>query len=52
MGEYDGAEVCERIDIYMSYGKKYNSKNIGLCRDDGLAIFKNATATASQKIFV
>ena len=43
MGEYDRAEVCEFIDIYMLYviGKKYNSKNFGLYKDDRLAIFKN-----------
>ena len=52
MGAYDGAEVCELIDIYMLYliGKKYNSKNIGLYRDDGLAVFKNVSGPASEKI--
>ena len=52
MGAYDGAEVCELIGIYMSYliGKKYNSKNIGLYRDDGLAVLKNVSGSASEKI--
>ena len=52
MGAYDGAEVCELIAIYMLYliGKKYDSKNIGLYRDDGLAIFKNVSGPASEKI--
>ena len=51
MGAYDGAEVCELIGIYMLYliGKKYNSKNIGLYRDDGLAVLKNVSGPASEK---
>ena len=42
MGVYDGVEVCELIGIYMLYliGKKYDSKNIGLYRDDRLAVLK------------
>ena len=31
-------------------GKKYDSKNIGLYRDDGLAVFKNVNGPASEKI--
>ena len=51
-GVYDGEEVCELIGIYMLYliGKKYVSKGIRLCRDDGLALFKNVSETASEKI--
>ena len=30
-------------------GKKYDSKNIGLYRDDGLAVFKNVSGPASEK---
>ena len=43
MGPYDGAEVCEVIYIFMLslIGNKYNRNNIGLYRDDGLAVFKN-----------
>ena len=52
MGAYDGAEVCEVIGIYMLYliGKKYDSKNIVLYRNDGLAVFKNVSGPASEKI--
>ena len=52
IGAYDGAQVCELIGIYMLYliRKKYNSKNIGLYRDDGLAVFKNVSEPASEKI--
>ena len=31
-------------------GKKYYSKNIGLYRDDGLALLKNVSGPASEKI--
>ena len=41
MGSYDGAEVCELSSILT--GNKYNLNNIGLYRDDGLAIFKNTS---------
>ena len=52
MGAYDGAEVCKLIGIYMLYliRKKYDSKNIGLYRDDELALFKNVSGPASEKI--
>ena len=52
VGAYDGAEVCELIGIYMLYliGKKYDSKNNWLYRDDGLAVFKNVSGPASEKI--
>ena len=51
MVAYDGAEVWELIDIYMLHliGKKYDSKNTGLYRDDGLAVFKNVSGPASEK---
>ena len=41
-GEYDGAEVPELVGIYKLYliRKKCDSKNIGLYRDDGLAVIK------------
>ena len=48
---YEWTEVCELIGIYMSYliGKKYDSKDIRLYRDDGLAVFKNVSEPASEK---
>ena len=51
IGAYDGAEVCELIDIYILdlIGKKYDSKNIELYRDDGLVVFKNESGRASEK---
>ena len=52
MGSYDGAEVCELIGIFMLslIGNKYNPNNIGLYRNDGLAVFKNTSGPQSEKI--
>ena len=43
---------CELIDIYMLYviGREYNSKDTGLYRNDGLAVFKNLSSPGSGKI--
>ena len=52
MGSYDGAEVCQRSDIFVLNltGNKYNSNNIGLYRGDGLAIFKNTSSRILKKL--
>ena len=52
MGSWEGAEVCELIAIFMLslIGNKYDTKNIGLHRDDGLAIFKNTSDPQFEKI--
>ena len=41
MGTFDGAEVCEAVGSFFldQLSKNYNKKDIGLYRDDGLAIF-------------
>ena len=46
------AEVCELIGIFMLslIGNRYNPNNIGLYRDDGLAVFKNTSGPQSEKI--
>ena len=31
-------------------GRQYDTKNIGLCRDDGLSIFKNCSGPQMEKI--
>ena len=51
MGAYDGAEVYELIGIYMLYliGKKYDSQNIGLYSNNGLAISKKCKWTSFRK---
>ena len=47
---YEGAEVCELSGIFMLSltGNKYSPNNIGLYRNDGLAIFKNASGPPSE----
>ena len=52
MGAYDRVEKCEPIAIYMLYlvGRKYNSKNIGLYRDDRLAVLKIVIGRVSRKM--
>ena len=42
LGAYDGMKVYELIGIYMLYliGRMYDSKNIGLYRDEGLPYSK------------
>ena len=52
MGAYDGAEVCELVGSFILslLGTKYNAKDIGLYRDDGLAVFKNISGPQAEKI--
>ena len=52
MGAYDGAEVCELVGIFLQYlvSQHYNKNNIGLYRDDGLAVFKNVSGPDSERI--
>ena len=52
MGTYDGAEVCELVGSLLLYALslKYNKTNIGLYRNDGLAVFKNVSGAHCQKI--
>ena len=44
MGAFDGAEVCELVGTYLLslISRTYEKKDIGLYRDDGLAVFKSA----------
>ena len=51
MEAFDGAEVCEAVDNFLyQLAKNYNKKDIGLYRDDGLAIFKNVSGSKAEKI--
>ena len=49
MGAYDGAEVCELVGLYIL--KQLESKfniNIGLYRDDGLAVLRGNGRSADN----
>ena len=52
MGAYDGAEICELIGTYLlsKITQRYDKGDIGLYRDDGLAVFKNASGSRSERI--
>ena len=52
MGAYNGAEVCELVETFLLYklSLKYNKNDIGLYRDDGLAIFKKISGPKSEKV--
>ena len=50
-GAYQGEEVFEIVGALLLHqlSKKNDKKNIGLCRNDGLAIFKNISRPQSEK---
>ena len=52
IGSHDRPEVCEFSGIFILSltGNKYNSNNIGLYRDDILAIFKNTSGCNLNKL--
>ena len=51
MGSYDGAEICELVGLFIlnHLGKTFGRENVGLYRDDGLAIIKNRSARLADK---
>ena len=51
MDSYDGAEICELVGLFIlnKLGQKFGKENIGLYRDDGLAIMKNKSARLADK---
>ena len=50
MGSFDEAEVCELIGLFLlnNLGEKYGKNNVGLYRDDGLVILRNANGPQSE----
>ena len=52
MGAYDSAEVCELVGSFLFHqlSNKYDRKDIGLYRDDGLAVFKNKCGPEAERI--
>jgi hypothetical protein len=51
MGSFDGAEICELVGLFIlnNLGKRFGKENIGLYRDDGLAIIKSKSARLLDK---
>ena len=51
MGSFDGAEVCELIGIFLlnNLSEKYGKNNVGLYRDDGLVLLRNASGPQSER---
>ena len=52
MGAFDGAEICELVGIFLLnlLSEKYTKENLGLYRDDGLAVFKNISGPQNERI--
>ena len=52
MGSYDGAEVCELVGIFAlnQLPVRFDRNNIGLYRDDGLAVFRNISGSMAERI--
>ena len=52
MGSYDGGEVCELVGLFMLnlIAPLVGKNNVGLYRDDGLAILENASGPESERI--
>ena len=52
MGAYDGAEICELVGLFLlsTLSASYPKENIGLYRDDGLAIFKDINGRTADII--
>ena len=52
MGAYDWKEVCDLLGDFLLYALslKYNKTDIGLYRDDGLAVFRIIVARIVRKL--
>ena len=51
MGSFDGAGVCELIGLFLlsNLGEKCGKDNVGLYRDDGLVLLRNASGPQSER---
>ena len=51
MGSFDGAETCELVGIYLLHKIKHLFNNeVGLYRDDGLAILRNLNPSQAERL--
>ena len=51
MGSYDGSETAEIVGLFIldKLASKFGINNVGLYRDDGLAVLKNASGPAAER---
>ena len=51
MGSYDRAEVCDLVGLFVlnTLAEKFGKDNIGLYRDDGLAVIKGTSGRLADK---
>ena len=51
MGSCDGAEVCQFVDAFLLNDLSHviNKTNVGLYRDDGLAVFKSHSGPETER---
>ena len=51
MGSFDGAEICELVGLFMLHNlaNVVDAHNIGLYRDDGLAVLKDASGPTAER---
>ena len=50
MGCFDGAEICELIGLYILNGISDLVSDVGLYRDDGLAIIRNCSPSDKERL--
>ena len=53
MGSYDGAEICELVGLYLLYeclAQLFGKGNVGLYRDDGLAVVRNLSGPQTDRL--
>lgn len=51
IGSFHGAEICELVGLFIlnRLAKKFGRSNVGLYRDDGLALLENTTGRLADK---
>ena len=51
MGSFDGAEICELVGLFVlsKLTEKFGKENVGLYRDDGLALNEGVNGRKADK---
>ena len=52
MGSFDGAEICELVGLYLLHAitQLINTNDVGLYRDDGLAVLRNISGPKTEQL--